>query len=464
MNSPQKSNLKKREVIVNLLKEILYNSLAQAILKIALTPYVILKAILLVFVLAAVGFVSYLIIQTMLTFLEYNVSTTSRTIYEMPTLFPKVTFCNLNDFTTEYAYNLTQTGIFDGEFLPVNERKMIVHDLDDILIGCLFNNVRCNSTNFAWSYDAVYGSCYTFNSGGTSSDVGLKKSNIAGPDCGLYLVLYVNVYEKLLLMQDFIRNLGLIVRIANSTHTAYNMNDGILVAPGTHTYISISREFKSMLPKPYSSCETTTLPSNSYLYTLISRSEFVYTQQFCFAQCLQEYYFIKNYNCTYHLMPSLYNTSQCPHDTFEKILDEDSIFESTEYISETCLPLCPLECNQTLYKYSLSFSQLHGGDFVSTIKNNSHLTSDFINRPIDSTQAEKSFIRLNIFYDSLSYTLTTESPQMDWVTLLGSIGGNLGLFLGVSVFSFCELVEVLVEIYYILIDKEKATGIKPINY
>ena len=179
------------------------------------------------------------------------------------------------------------------------------------------------------------------------------------------------------------------------------MNDGILVSPGTHTYISISREFKSMLAKPYSNCETTTTtPSspNSYLYTLISRSsEFVYTQQFCFAQCLQEY-FIKKYNCTYHLMPSLYNASQCNRDTFNKILGEDNIFESTEYISDTCLPLCPLECNQTLYKYSLSFSQLNGGDYVSTIKNNSNLASDFINRSIDSTQAEKSFVRLNVFY------------------------------------------------------------------
>jgi hypothetical protein len=103
------------------------------------------------------------------------------------------------------------------------------------------------------------------------------------------------------------------------------------------------------------------------------------------------------------------------------------------------LPLCPLECNQTLYKNSLSFSQLNGDQYVDTIKNNSNLASDFINRTIDSTQAEKSFIGLNIFYDSLSYTLTTESPQMDWVTLLGSIGGNLGLFLGVSVFSLCEM-------------------------
>jgi hypothetical protein len=43
----------------------------------------------------------------------------------------------------------------------------------------------------------------------------------------------------------------------------------------------------------------------------------------------------------------------------------------------------------------------------------------------------------------------TESPQMDIIALLASIGGNLGLFLGVSVFSLCELIVVFMEIYFI---------------
>ena len=40
-------------------------------------------------------------------------------------------------------------------------------------------------------------------------------------------------------------------------------------------------------------------------------------------------------------------------------------------------------------------------------------------------------------------------PLFDIVSLLGSIGGNLSLFLGVSVFSLCEIVEVIIEILII---------------
>ena len=38
---------------------------------------------------------------------------------------------------------------------------------------------------------------------------------------------------------------------------------------------------------------------------------------------------------------------------------------------------------------------------------------------------------------------------MNFVSLLANIGGNLGLFLGVSVFSLCEIVEIFIEIFFI---------------
>jgi hypothetical protein len=38
---------------------------------------------------------------------------------------------------------------------------------------------------------------------------------------------------------------------------------------------------------------------------------------------------------------------------------------------------------------------------------------------------------------------------MDAVYLLGAIGGNLGLFLGISVFSFSEIVVAAIEIIFV---------------
>ena len=444
--------------IESLLKEILYNSLAQAIIKTILTPHLVLKVFLLIFVLGSSGFASYLIIQSLLAYFSYGVITISRTIYETPTLFPKVTICNTNEFTTEYAYNLTQQGIFNGSGLTNEEKKLVGHDLNDILFDCWFNNIECNSSSFVWSYDQFYGNCYTFNSGiqSNGTTASLKQSKISGPDCGLQFEFYVNIYEELMGVKDLVTGIGAIVRIGNSSYSTYDSNNGIFISSGTSTYLSVNREFKSMLSKPYSNCE---IDSNSpaylhglYFYNLIGQSQYAYSQQLCFSQCLQKY-FIQTYNCTYPNMLSLFNVSECSTDHFD-IIFSDNVFDSN-YISDECTPLCPLECNQTLYATSYSFNQLNGNQFVRKIKKNPNLLQDFNTRSIDSITTRESMIKLYIFYDTLSYTLTEESPQMDWIYLLGSIGGNLGLFLGVSVFSLGEVVEVIIEIIFIFKSSKK---------
>ena len=83
------------------------------------------------------------------------------------------------------------------------------------------------------------------------------------------------------------------------------------------------------------------------------------------------------------------------------------------------------------------------------IKENENLHSDFIRTRVNPLNAANSFVKLNIFYDSLSYELSTELAKMDIASMLASIGGNLGLFLGVSVFSLCELIAMSIEIYFV---------------
>jgi len=97
-----------------LIKETLYNSAAQAVIKIIETPYYTLKIFLFICLIASSGICSYLIVELILNYYSYGVSTTSRTLYEMPATFPKVTICNVNPFTTQYAV----------EYLKKNESRI----------------------------------------------------------------------------------------------------------------------------------------------------------------------------------------------------------------------------------------------------------------------------------------------------------------------------------------------------
>ena len=97
--------------------------------------------------------------------------------------------------------------------------------------------------------------------------------------------------------------------------------------------------------------------------------------------------------------------------------------------------------------------RLEGGLLVGKFRKSPILSAYFANNSsIDSETAAKSIRSLNIFYNTLSYTLTSESPKMDIVSLCASIGGHLGLFMGISVFSLGEILQVIIE--YALMSKK----------
>ena len=52
--------------------------------------------------------------------------------------------------------------------------------------------------------------------------------------------------------------------------------------------------------------------------------------------------------------------------------------------------------------------------------------------------------------------MSKEYPKTNVVDLLANIGGTMSLFLGISVLSFCELVELLIEIVYVWREKRVA--------
>ena len=53
----------------------------------------------------------------------------------------------------------------------------------------------------------------------------------------------------------------------------------------------------------------------------------------------------------------------------------------------------------------------------------------------------------DIFYSSLVYQFIGESPKLDIVGFIASLGGLLGIFLRFNVFSLFEFTEILVKIF-----------------
>jgi hypothetical protein len=184
-----------------LTKEILYNSLAQAIIRLGQTPFKLVKLFLALSVILSSGLAIIYIHGSFEAFFKYEVITTSRQILETPTLFPKITICNRNRFQTRKALDFlvemnkiidSKVNFFDAKQISLYnysfkydlatkisymanglirnnmsdaQKQALGHSLKDILFNCKFDEQTCSYKDFSWTYDSYFGNCFEFNSG-----------------------------------------------------------------------------------------------------------------------------------------------------------------------------------------------------------------------------------------------------------------------------------------------------------
>jgi hypothetical protein len=265
----------------------------------------------------------------------------------------------------------------------------------------------------------------------------------------------VNFYENLTTFNSYTSAKGALIRIDNSSYLTNYQVGGLFMESGHFTSVSVSRSFKSILPRPYSDClidNETNYNFHSHLFDLIQNSPFRYTQAFCFWQCAQKA-IIQECNCTDSTRTSLFsNVSQCLEINGSECMFkvyENKLYKS-DFFDKYCLKECPLECYLDEFDVSLSFAELIPNVIMDYLNSNySKVSTDFVTYRIDSEFARKSFVNFNIFYKTLSYEMSLESPKVDFFWLFIGLGSYLSLFLGVSVFSVFEPIQILIEIMFV---------------
>lgn len=86
---------------------------------------------------------------------------------------------------------------------------------------------------------------------------------------------------------------------------------------------------------------------------------------------------------------------------------------------------CEQECTNDVYSSSISYSKYPAKNFQNT------------SLP-DFTSPEENLVGVEVYFEDLIVQRVTEEPAYDAIRLLADIGGQLGLFLGVSVLSVTE--------------------------
>lgn len=310
-------------------------------------------------------------------------------------------------------------------------------------------------SEFEWNYSAIYGNCYKFNSG---NKVPIKTSFNLGELNGLNLRINIGNQKENLFPIQF--STGARIFVHKQFILPLNF-EGINVQVGTTTNIQLTKVVTENVPTPYSDCQDLT-NYNSILFNFIKNSSFIYRQKDCWDLCYQMN-IIHKCGCYDLERIGYYKNKPCylSNQDFKCMKEAYKDFAKLVY-NENCTNECPMECKSESYDLKMQYSNFPSRAYSKFIisQNNSIEFSDMDKQNLFQVYREQ-YLQVKIYFDDFKYMSISEQKKTTEIELGANIGGTLGLFIGVSILSFVELIELMIELVIILMDafrKKKKKG------
>jgi hypothetical protein len=282
--------------------------------------------------------------------------------------------------------------------------------IEDMLVSCRYNFQVCQLSDFVYFYHSQYGNCYTFNGGvydnGTSAPI--KTSSSTGITYGLQLELFLGD-PKDDLPYDFAS--GIVLTVNNMTAEPMYQGEILKAETGVETDFIVNRNFISKLPDPYGNCISGNGSHSEYFDYIVNNLAKNYSQTLCFQICLQNQ-IIQNCQCANSFLLFYKNNSINYCLTLNEISCSANFIMNSS-ISTTCTNMCPSECysvDHQIKTYKTKYPTSSYSDLLYYYLDNKGIK-------INNTDLSKSFAKINIFYSTITYTMTAQVAKMDYSDL-----------------------------------------------
>ncbi|KAH9519250.1 hypothetical protein Btru_075052 [Bulinus truncatus] len=206
------------------------------------------------------------------------------------------------------------------------------------------------------------------------------------------------------------------------------ITSGILIQANTTVEVEISKTVKEGLPPPYmafggSTCVDTHL--DSFISPLRRFSH--YTKEACETECFMDFVVATCGGCKHFLHPG--NETSCEVDHLSRCFENAQKLYYGDSNRTKCY--CPLPCIQSNYKAAVTTASFRRTQFFQELqrKHNRSLT--------------QSLAYIHLYYSDPVVTTMRQVAVYSAEGLLGSIGGQIGLFMGFSLVTVAEMLELI---------------------
>jgi acid-sensing ion channel 5 len=366
------------------------------------------RLIWLIIILVCVAISLYLVRNTFSKLLDPPTSTTITNEPNLSLEFPAVTICNANAFSAKIlqSYDIIPE-LFFGNFVntpaPLGDptlKQLTNNSVERFIKWCWFGGPPCDNIDrdFEFSLNDFF-ACYTFNSGRSGKPI--KKVNGTGANDGLRLIIDINDDDYSATAQD---DAGIKIILHPQDEPPHPDIFGVAASPGTNMYIGFKKQVYDDQTMR-SSCS----PKNPK-----SQRKWMYLSEeipYSYASCLKDGSINASLTeCECVLSTDDLSSNEHPLCTYSHRL---CYFYSRNNPHEPCKPAC----KQTTFE----------------ILSATHTESRAIDLPIDS-------IIVNVYYETLNVQTQTTVFSYGIEEFFAEVGGQLGLFIGVSVITLFEFV------------------------
>lgn len=327
--------------------------------------------------------------------------------------------------------------IFTELFMDIDkyDREDLGHQISDMLVDCSFNGRRCTADQFKLHQTSEYGNCWTLS----NPKFRVKK---AGPTTGLSLTLFLETDEYL---KGITTGYGARISIQKPNTYPFPADRGLFIPASMETDIGLKLVNITRLGGNYGTCE-----KGDDFMRLYNIS---YTRRACQAFC-QITTVIKNCSCFDDYWEEFaFNRDKtlrpCRSETEVKcLLRVEQLYYDGKL---TCT--CNNPCSEVSYIRAISQRQWPTNEYARVLLewvcDRDFETCENLRRDLDELWTiNNNFLKLNIYYEDLNFENITETAEIELQQFLSDVGGAIGLWIGLSILSLCEVIQLFVELCY----------------
>lgn len=372
-----------------------------------------------------------------------DITTTVKTSYDDSFQFPAVTFCNTQGLVSQIPI-MTFADILESMRSTGNTSYLGLKQSDFFLERakiCSFYEEACNfREQISRYFTGLFGYCFTFQ----ADDDKPEPTKLYD---GLFVAVNVKTdgYYQIDQMETFAKGTLVMVHSRNQTFTSREIfKKGIFIPPGQFARIAIKKRAVKQLPHPY--------PDNCYekkftdnLNGIQLRRPFLYTRELCRLPSEMQ--------SRYHDQSSFTRESI----ELDQILPDMNVDKS---LDPTRASDCRPPCEEEIFEYHTMLGPLRSTYGEEQVFKR---LRDAYPKMRNQSNLNENVIAANVLMADFSVEKMEQIPAYDGSSFLSDLGGQLGLWIGASVYSGFELASILFQLFHHVVErrrrKEKVSGI-----